>query len=162
MRWGDFIAFRIIGNQRERGIDWAAARFSFPRYEGDWDRASALILERDGEIVASVLFHNWYPGNSVEISVAAVDGKNWLNRAFLFAVFRNPFLEWNMRRVTSRIASDNAKSIRFIEHLGFRCEGVIREGSAEGVDTLLYGMLRAECRFLGPPYNEQAERAKSA
>ena len=118
-----------------------------------------MILERDSEIIACVLFHNWYPGNSVEISVAAVEGKNWLNRAFLFTVFRNPFLEWNMRRVTSRIAADNAKSIRFIEHLGFRLEGRIREGSAEGVDTLLYGMLRAECRFLGQKYNGEAKCA---
>lgn len=88
----------------------------------------------------------------MDISIAAIAGKSWLTRAFLRAAFGNPFLVWNMRRITLQIAADNARSIRFAEHLGFVREGCVRDGYAEGVDTLIYGMLKRECRFIGAEY----------
>lgn len=144
------MALRIIGNQRERAINWSIPRF--PPFPGLWDDASALILEKDNDILACVLYNHWYPANSVEISIAAVEGKNWLTRQFLAAAFGNPFLSWGMRRITLRIPADNAKSIRFATHLGFLQEGCIREGYASAIDMLIFGMLRHECRFLGRDY----------
>jgi RimJ/RimL family protein N-acetyltransferase len=139
--------WRIIGNQRERGVTWAKDRFPHIQEGEDWSKASALILERAGNITAVVLYNNFWPGNSVEASIALERGSR-LNRAFLRAMFQAPFLEWGLRRVTLKIASDNAKSIRFAEHLGFKREGLIREGVAKDTDLILMGMLRNECRFL--------------
>lgn len=144
--------FRIIGNERQRGLDWA-----IPRLEAGagvhWDDASALILEKDGDITAVAVYNRYYPANSVELSIASL-GRNWLTRPFLAAVFRTPFLEWNLRRVTSSIAEDNTKSIRFCEHIGFRREGCLRQAAPNGNDLLLYGLLKSECRFLGNNYVE--------
>ena len=53
----------------------------------------------------------------------------------------------------SSIASDNYKSIRFCEHLGFVREGCIREGVGPGKDLLKYGLLKSECRFLGEEFS---------
>jgi hypothetical protein len=65
-----------------------------------------------------------------------------------------------MRRVGASIAADNTKSIRFCKHLGFVREGRIREGAKAGLDLLIFGMLRSECRFLGN-LNEQAQPSQS-
>lgn len=143
--------FRISGNQRQRGLDWAVPKLG----TGDvarWDKASCLILEKGNDIVACVVYTNWHLANSVEISIASL-GRNWLTRPFLAAAFGNPFTNWRMRRVNLRIASNNLKSIRFAEHLGFVLEGRLREEDAPGVDTLVYGMKKEECRFLGADYN---------
>lgn len=148
------MTYRIIGNERKRGLEWAIPRLN--TIHGDWSGASCLILERGGDITAVAVYNHWYPKNSVEISIASVSGR-WLTRPFLGAVFRNPFLDWEMRRVGSSIAADNAKSIRFCEHLGFIHEGRIREGAGAGKDLLLYGMLKSECRYLGREFNVETE-----
>jgi hypothetical protein len=152
------VSWRIIGDQRDRAIAWAAPRFPHPPEGGSWEKASALILERDGNITAVVLYNNFWPGNSVDASIA-LDRVSRLTRSFLGAMFLAPFVEWGLRRVTLKIASDNAKSIRFAKHLGFTQEGEIREGVTKDVDLLIFGMLKRECRFLGTEFNEQAKRA---
>lgn len=137
---------RIIGNDRQRGLAWAVPRLDAG--SGHWEGASCLILEKDGDITAVAVYNHWYPKKSVEISIASVGGR-WLTRPFLTAVFSTPFIEWEMRRVSSSIAEDNTKSIRFCEHLGFRREGCLRQAAPNGQDLLLYGMLKSECRYIG-------------
>jgi len=66
------VTYRIIGNDRDRGIEWAAPILE-TAYD-DWDRASCLILEKDGDITAVAVYNNWRPKNSVEISIASVGG----------------------------------------------------------------------------------------
>lgn len=151
--------YQIIGNQKARGLEWAIPRLG-PAHGGNWDKASCLILEKDGDITAVAVYNHFYPRNSVEISIAAVSG-NWLTRPFLAAVFRFPFVAWQMRRVGSSIAANNHQSIRFCEHLGFIREGVIRQGAGRDEDLLLYGLLKSECRYLGREY-EQTICAASA
>lgn len=154
------MTFRLIGNERHRGLRWAIPRLN--TIHGDWSGASCLILEKDGDITAVAVYNHWYPKNSVEISIASV-GRNWLTRPFLATVFRNPFINWEMRRVGSSIAADNAKSIRFCNHLGFTHEGTIREGAGPGKDLLLFGMLKSECRYLEPAFHvSQAESPRSS
>ena len=46
------------------------------------------------------------------------------------------------------VLSDNARSIRLIEHLGFHRCGEVDEGWAPGVSLFIYQMRRSECRFL--------------
>lgn len=128
-------------------MEWAIPRLG-DCWLGDWGRASTLIHEKDGEILAVVVYNNWNPGNSAELSVAAVDGRQWLTRPFLFAVFANPFLEWGCRRVWSVIDDDNHKSIKLCSHLGFQQEGRIRQGAGPAKDKLIFGMLKDECRYI--------------
>lgn len=144
--------YRIIGNQRQRGLDWAVPRLNLPSL-GSWDRASCLIHEKDLDIIACVVYNHFDPGNAVELSVAA-EGDRWLTRPFLHAVFSNPFDEWQLRRVWSVIDADNLKSIRLCEHLGFVQEGRLRQAAGPKIDRLLFGMLREECRYLGREYSE--------
>ena len=136
---------RIVGDQRQRGLEWIVPRLDAG--VGHWETASTLFMEKQGEIIACVAYNNWYPGISVEISVAA-DRPCWLTRTFLAEVFHYPFNVWEMRRVGSSIAAGNERSIKFCEHLGFKREGCIRQGAPNGDDLLIYGMLRNECRFL--------------
>jgi RimJ/RimL family protein N-acetyltransferase len=113
------------------------------------------------EITAVTVYNHYYPEASVEMSIAAAEGRRWLTRSFLAESFRIPFIQWNMRRVGVSIAADNAPSIRFAAHLGFIPEGRIREGHSVGVDLLLLGMLKRECKWIGQT-NGKALRARCA
>jgi RimJ/RimL family protein N-acetyltransferase len=140
------IGSQIIGNDRARGLAWAIPRLGCDY--GHWDNASCLILEKGNDIAACVVYNHFYPENSVEISVAAVEGGRWLTRPFLKAVFHFPFVEWKLRRVGASIAADNHRSLKFCQHTGFVQEGRIREGAKSGVDLLILGMLKGECRYI--------------
>lgn len=141
---------RIIGNQRMRAAEWANMRFGTGL--GEDDKFTALILEKDLEIQAVVYYTDWAPGNSIDVHLAAIPGRRWLTRPFLSAAFRYPFLELGVRRMGATIAANNADSLRWTKHCGFIQEGVKRKAGQNGIDLIIFGLLREECRFLdGPP-----------
>lgn len=144
---------RIIANQKHRAALWA--RQNFPGHGlGEWgDNFTALLLEKDLEVRAAVFYNSFHPDDSVDMHVAAL-GRNWLNRPFLRAVFRYPFIQLNVRRVGALVSAENSPSLRFVRHLGFTQEGIAREAWGRGVDTICFGMLKRECRYLSGPEPE--------
>lgn len=122
---------------------WVAARVD----EEHFHNAVGIGLEEDGELIAGVVFDQ-YSGPGIVIHVAAVPGKRWMNRDFLFRVFAYPFLQLHCKRVTGLVRVDNLPAQKFDEHLGFKREGLIRSACTDGTDMILYGMLASECKFL--------------
>lgn len=147
---------RIVWDQPERVMHFVASRTGEDAYR-DY---SAIGLELDGELVAGVVY-TLYTGinGAVMMHVASDGSRKWMTPAFLGACFRFPFLQLQCRRVTGLVRADNFPAQRFDEHLGFRREGLIREGCNDGVDLILYGMLRSECRFLEGKHHAALLRA---
>lgn len=106
-----------------------------------------LGLERDGELVAGVIYEG-YNGFNVWMHVAAVPGRSWLNRGYLRYCFEYPFIELGCRRVSGYVEARNQDARRFDEHLGFRQEAVLSGAASDGGDVILYVMRREDCRFL--------------
>ena len=134
----------IIADQHERVAKWVGERVD----EDMWGDCKTIGLLEGDELIAGVVY-NLYNGPSICMHVAAVPGKRWMTREYLQVCFAYPFLQLGCRRVTALTRVDNKEAIRFIEHLGFRREGIIREACTDGTDMYLLGMLRKECRFLG-------------
>lgn len=134
----------VIYGQSKRFVDWF--RDKVPDSDFD-ERAVAIGLEEDGEIIASVVF-DMYTGPSICMHVAAVPGKRWMTRDYLWRCFAYPFLQLKCNRITGLVREDNLVAQKFDEHLGFKREGLIRQGATDGTNMILYGMLRDECRFL--------------
>jgi RimJ/RimL family protein N-acetyltransferase len=137
---------RVVYGEDARVCDWVAPRVGEESFATHHDPVG-IGLEQDGELIAGVVF-NYYTGPSIQIHVAAEPTKKWLTREYLFKVFAYPFLQLQCKRVTGLVRSDNLPAQKFDEHLGFRREGVIRQGCTDGTDLILYGMLATECRFL--------------
>lgn len=106
---------------------------------------SAIGLERDGKLIAGVVYDN-YLGGSICIHVAS-EGSHWLTRDFLRAVFGYPFNQLQVRKLIGPVDSDNFEARRFDEHLGFIPEAVLKDAGRHG-DLILYSMTRQQCRFL--------------
>ncbi len=106
-----------------------------------------LGVERNGELIAGVAFEN-YTKTNISIHVAAVEGKHWLSKEFLFRVFAYPFLQLKCHRTTALVRTDNQKSIKLVEHLGFVKEGILRKCASDGTDYIIYGMVEDECRWI--------------
>lgn len=106
-----------------------------------------LGLERDGELVAGVLYEG-YNHHNVWMHVAAEPGGKWLNKEFLRYCFHYPFVELGCTRISGYVEAHNAQARRFDEHLGFRQEAVLQGAASDGGDVILYVMRREDCRYL--------------
>jgi len=135
---------KIVYGEDARLLAWLE-----PRLEGHFSptNATAFGVEDDNEIIGVVAF-NYYSGTSVHMNVAALPGRYWLTKEFLWRSFAYPFLQLKCNRVTALVREDNIHAQKFDENLGFVREGLLRKESKDGQNMIVYGMLKEECRFL--------------
>lgn len=112
------------------------------------ETATAIGLQHpNGHIDAGVIFENW-TGKSLVAHMAAT-GR--LTRQFLGVIFRYAFEQCGVEKVILPVSSANARSNRFVQHLGFTEEARIRDADPRG-DIIFYTLKKSECRFLGARY----------
>lgn len=107
--------------------------------------STAIGLERDGELIAGVLYDD-YNGRSIRMHVAAV-GKYWLNREYLRVCFDYPFNQLKVNKVIGLVDSENADALKFDRHLGFTDECVVKDAGKVG-DVIVLSMTKEECRWI--------------
>ena len=132
----------FIYDRQPELIEWASKVIDMvPR-----DDVHALGWEEDGKIRAVTLYDTFSECDCF-MHMASDGPRTWLKRAFLFTAFAHPFIQWKKRRVTVPVPSKNTDSLRFVRHLGFEQEGIIRHATKDD-DIILLGMLRENCRFI--------------
>jgi hypothetical protein len=105
--------------------------------------AHAIGQEIDGVITGVAAFDNFsLAGCHMHMAVIGP-----IHRTTLFHAFGYPFLQLNLRRVTGLVSAARPDIIALDEKLGFKREGVMRNG-LPNADLVVLGMLREECRFL--------------
>ena len=107
---------------------------------------NAIGLVENNEILASVIYAN-YTRETICMHVAAVEGRRWLTRGYLFACFDYPFNQLGVRTVVGLVPKKNKQARTFDENLGFRMTGCIPDGMPKD-DLLVYTMTRKQCRWL--------------
>jgi hypothetical protein len=137
---------RLIFDQPERVSQWVFERLP---YSDDATAYAAIGIEdADGELILGALY-NSFTGFDIDMTVAS-SGVLWRYK-WIIPLFRYPFVQLGCRRVSARCASRNHKSKAALLHLGFVLEGQLRDALPDD-DVLLFGMTRAECRWLEYPH----------
>lgn len=136
------MAAKVIYGDEARLLPWAKARIgiSFRR------DAYSMGLERDGELVAVVVFDNFSDGDC-NMHIASDGSRRWMNKDLLLAAFAYPFAQLGFRRVTGLVASSNEGSLRLAEHVGFVREGY-HPRALPNDDLISLGLLKEHCRFV--------------
>jgi RimJ/RimL family protein N-acetyltransferase len=116
----------------------------------------ALGVVRQNRLVGGIVYHN-FRGCDVEV-VGAFEDPRWALPGSLRALFAYPFETLRCARITAIVARRNKRARRLCEGLGFRLEGVARKAIDGKQDAMIYGMLRAECRWLAPFNNHCRNR----
>lgn len=104
----------------------------------------AIGLERDGEMIAGVVYESWN-GASFVCHIAVV---GLMTQLYLEAIFHYPFVHCGAKKIFAPIPESNEKSKRFVEKLGFRLEHRSLDAHPDGA-ILLYSMRRDQCVFIG-------------
>ena len=133
----------LIYGQEERLLPWAQERIGVV-FRRD---AYTLGLEKDGELVAVVVFDGFSPTDAC-MHIASDGTRAWMNKSLLIAAFAYPFVQLGLLRVTGLVPASNADALAFDEHLGFVREGYHPKAGSDGGDLVSLGMLREHCRFI--------------
>jgi hypothetical protein len=102
-------------------------------------------VDAQGRIHGQVGFDGWF-GNTITLHVA-LDNPACL-RSLLETAFRVAFDVARKGIALCCVVGTNRKSLRLVQHLGFRFAYSIRDGWMPGVDMVWFEMRREECRFL--------------
>ncbi|CAM8655133.1 GNAT family N-acetyltransferase [Sphingobium cupriresistens] len=133
----------IILDRPSMLISWAEQQLGVRFFED----ARAIGWGNDTAIRAVAIYERW-SGNDCCVHLVSDGQPGWLARPFLAAGFHYPFVTAGLRRITGLVPANNDRAIRLNQHFGYREEGCLRHGVSDGVDLIIMGMLREECRFI--------------
>jgi RimJ/RimL family protein N-acetyltransferase len=112
--------------------------------------SQAIGLERDGQIVAGVIFTE-FNAYSCVVHIA-IEGR--ISPQFLYEVSRYAFVQCGLSKIVGPVDSDNEAAIRLDKKLGFIEEGRLTGCAPSGGDIILFTMRRDQCRFLEGKYGK--------
>lgn len=141
----------LLGNDDLIG-QWVARRTGGSYHAGS---GKTIALVEDDRIIAAVLYEG-HNGASIQTHMAAVPGRNWMTRQYLWKIFDYPFRQLDCNLIIAPVASDNLDSRRFCKHLGFETQATLRDAHPNG-DLLILGMYRNQCKWLklGARYGQE-------
>lgn len=132
-------------DERRAVIEFIAKRLRMDPRELVGDMPfEALGALRGEDLIGAVIYTN-YRGPSIETHWAGEAG--WLTREHLRGIFAYPFQQLRVRRVTGIVHRKNKRARRIAEKIGFKLEGVCRDGFETG-DACIYGITKSDCRWL--------------
>lgn len=126
----------------DRLADWIAARIPGMSANNLRRYAATVGVVANGVLIAAMACGGKERGN-VEITLAS-DTPKWATKHTIRTLMKWPFDQLGCHRVTTRIAASNQRAIKFNEGIGFKREGLIRDGWGEGEDCVLLGLLKSE------------------
>jgi ribosomal-protein-alanine N-acetyltransferase len=108
-----------------------------------------ITRKDEGNIIGSCGyygFHNWYRRASIGYELARSHWRQGIMTEALSAIIDYGFGEMELNRLEAVVMPENTASIKMLEKLGFRKEGLLAEyeqwGSKGFVDLCMYAMLR--------------------
>jgi len=123
---------RLVFDDKERVGAFVAAEVG---QLSSWGDFYAMGAERDGEVIAGIVFNNVGECNAtVHIAVSKPTKllPELVDHAFVYA-----FKQQGLKRLTAFIEESNKKSLKINSHIGFVDECVMRQAGAGGQDVHL-------------------------
>ena len=119
-------------------VDFTRSDFRAPRWFSAWARNDLGHITG----IFAIEFQHWFEG---KVTIIVLDPR-CMSRRVLRAIFTAAFT--HARRLTAEVEPDNRRALRQVQRLGFVYEGYRRLGLEGSRDTLVYGMLKADCKYL--------------
>jgi RimJ/RimL family protein N-acetyltransferase len=135
----------LIYGQDERVAKWVGEQLM--KDAEAFTPCRAIGIERNGGLIAGVVYNKYEPNLLIEMSIASLD-KRWATRHTLRALFVYPFIQLNLKRVQALCSAKDEGVIMFLKKLGFTHEGTHPCAFDDGGTALSFGMLKHQCRWL--------------
>lgn len=118
---------RYVLDQHELVARFVADMIPHVRERGFGACRAIGIVDDDDELVAGAVFHNLDPeAGLIELSGAALPGRQWLTRATLKLVFQFAFLQCRCQMLVHRTLASNERVLGQLARLNYRFIAVPR------------------------------------
>jgi len=101
----------------------------------------------DGKVYIICILDSWTAG-SVQMHINVFSPIGFRDYTFINEVFTFAFITADRLTAILVIGEDNVKAINLANRLGFKDLAHISDGHAPGVDSVLYEMRKADCKWL--------------
>lgn len=133
----------LLYGQDARVAAWVAARIFGAG--ASFDPCAAIGVERDGDLAAGVVYHDWQPDFlTIQMSIAAATPR-WASPAAVAALLRYPFVQLGANRAWVAVPARNTRSMRLAAGLGFIEEARLAEHFGDD-DAVILRMFKREWR----------------
>jgi RimJ/RimL family protein N-acetyltransferase len=133
----------IVIGQKERVADFIEQRTGGKYYDYE-----AIGIEKSGVLVGGVLIYDYVENTRCAMSCAG-DGGRWITREFLPIVFDYVFRQLQCKVVIITIESSNYKSLKLMNHIGFKELCRIKNAGTD-CDLIVLEMQKTDCKYLTP------------
>lgn len=134
----------LIFDQKERVGAWVAEQVE---QTAEWGGFYAMGVEKDGEIVAGVVFNN-FNGVNATVHIAITYRTRELVELFRH-VCRYAFEHCGLKRLTGMVPISKPRVLAFDKHLGFEEEFVMAKAADDGGALVVLVLWPEKCRWLG-------------
>lgn len=135
----------LVYGQDERVAEWVGKQLM--KDAEAFKPCVAVGIEREGKLIAGVIYNKYEPELLIEMSIASID-KAWATRHNLSALFSYPFIQLNLKRVQALCSEKDEGVQMFLKRLGFTHEGTHPCAYHDGGTALSFGMLKNNCKWL--------------
>jgi hypothetical protein len=106
------------------GHDFVVSQFvatMIPRVrERGFGECKAIGIIEDGTLIAGLVYHNYEPdAEIIEISGAAIPGKNWLTRETIKRMYQFPFITCGCQMIVQRNSEDDERLLYMLSRYGY-------------------------------------------
>lgn len=132
----------IIAAPQSLLLQWA--RLRMPEYGNqDLEPCHAFGVIISNKVAAVIVWHDHVPDyGSVELTIIA-ENPLWAAPSIVKELMRYPFDALQCQRISVNTARKNKRARQLCERMGFKLEGVIRNGYGKQ-DMMVYGLLKSE------------------
>ena len=121
---------------------WIAERMPVP-VTLDGSRAIGVV-DSNNNMMAGIAYYNHLPEfETIELSFAS-DNPMWARKENIRALLSYPFEQLNVFKCWISIPSDNARSLKTTDHIGFKHEATMRHQFGNGKHAILKRMFKPE------------------
>lgn len=134
---------KLIFGHDERLARWASDHIPDA---GDFGQCRAIGMGSDDgrKLWGVVVYHDYSPKQRIcSVSIASVYPR-WATKETIKRLLAVPFQQFGVRKLCALIPSDNARSLKLCEGLGFRREATLRHHFAQGRHGVVLSMMRHE------------------
>ena len=148
----------LIYGQDEKVAAWVARQLPYAG-SGYGPHARAVAVCAGEKPVAGVVYHNYNRTcGTIHMSIASVSPV-WAKRSTILDLMAIPFIQYRCRKVLAVTASDNAKAIKFLGHIGMVCEAKLRHQFGPRRAGWVFSMMRSEYDDLLVKWSEVMQEA---
>jgi RimJ/RimL family protein N-acetyltransferase len=134
----------IVTAQDRRLLEWAMDKLGIEFAPSDCRWLAGI----EGAEIRFVLVYHNFTERDCQLTIATDGSRRWATRRTLHAIFATPFDIWKLARLTFLCDQRNLGAIDLVQRLGASQEGTLRRYFADDADGYLFGMQRANCRWI--------------